>query len=317
MEPIPTYSIVIPTYNRADYVVEAVESALAQTTGDLEVIVVDDGSQDTTAVALKPYAGRIRYLFQQNRGMAAARNRGISEARGEFVGLLDSDDRWDPELLADVRAIFDAHPETGAIFMAEREMDRQGSVRPRVFSKRTPGLFFTPAGMIGRDTRVGSGRPPVARRSVFKIHGSYDEGLCGAWDSDLWIRCAFDVPMAVLREPRVLRRIHASNYSSDQVKDARAWLIILERVKANHPEFSRQHPWVYRRAVGKNHLRLGRELLALSPQDRSALPAARRELTQALRVFPFFGRCWIYLCWSLLGPSTYAAWRKRQLSLRG
>jgi len=280
------------------------------------VIVVDDGSQDNTAEALRPYAGRIRYLRQENRGMAAARNRGIAEARGEFVGLLDSDDRWDPELLAGVREIFDAHPEIGVIFIAEREMDGRGNVRPRVFSKRTPGLFFTPAGMIGRDTRVGSGRPPVARRSIFEMHGTYDEGLCGAWDCDLWIRYSFDVPMAVLREPRVLRRVHEGNYSSDQVKDARAWLIILERVKTHHPEFVRQHPWVYRRAVGKNHLRLGRELLALSAQDPSALSEARRELIDALLVFPFFGRGWTYLGWSLLAPSTYAAWRKHQLSRR-
>ena len=160
MESSPTYSVVIPTYNRSHYVVEAVESALAQTTGDLEVIVVDDGSQDGTVDALSPYMDRIRYLFQENRGMAAARNRGIDEARGEFVGLLDSDDRWEPELLADVREIFDNHPETGAVFLAEREMDHRGNLCPRVFSKRTPGLFFTPEGMIGRDTRVGSGRPP-------------------------------------------------------------------------------------------------------------------------------------------------------------
>ena len=77
-----------------------------------------------------------------------------------------------------------------------------------------------------------------------------------------------------------------------------------------------QNRRIYRRALGKNYLRLGRELLALCKQDPSALSEARRELIRSLSIYPFFGRCWIYLAWSLLGPATYGAWRKRQRSRR-
>ncbi len=312
----PLFSVVIPTYNRARYVAEAVQSVLDQTQPGVEVIVVDDGSQDNTADVLRQFGDRISYIQQENRGMAAARNRGIDEARGEYVGLLDSDDLWQPALLERVKEVFDEHPEAGAVFLAEQEFDCRGNIDPRVHSKRTPGKFFTPAGMIGRDTGVGSGRPPVVRRRIFDLHGTYDESLCGAWDCEIWIRYSFDVPMALLEEPLVLRRVHDDNYSSDQVKDSRAWLAILERVAERHPEFPAQHPRVYRRTLGKNHLRLGRELLARSAVEPELRREARRHLWSSIRTYPWFGRAWSYLAWSYLTPESYALWRRYQLSRR-
>ncbi len=95
----PLVSVVIPTYNRAQMVSEAVRSVLEQTFGDLEVIVVDDGSTDGTREALKPHADKIRYLRQENSGVSAARNRGIAEARGSLIAFLDSDDLWLPAKL--------------------------------------------------------------------------------------------------------------------------------------------------------------------------------------------------------------------------
>src|SRR5277367_6259308 len=94
----PKVSVVIPTYNRADKVRKSVESVLAQSFTDLEVIVVDDGSSDETEQTLKQAFGdRIRYYFQTNQGASVARNRGIEEARGEWIAFLDSDDLWEKE----------------------------------------------------------------------------------------------------------------------------------------------------------------------------------------------------------------------------
>src|SRR5260370_1335559 len=91
----PRVSVVIPTYNRSDKVGKGIDSVLAQTFRDLEVIVVDDGSSDETGkVLLEAYGDRIRYYFQNNQGASAARNRGIAEARGELIAFLDSDDLW-------------------------------------------------------------------------------------------------------------------------------------------------------------------------------------------------------------------------------
>jgi glycosyltransferase involved in cell wall biosynthesis len=96
----PKVSVVIPTYNRAEKVRKGVESVLAQSFTDLEVIVVDDGSSDDTGQSLKyEFGDRIRYYFQPNQGVSTARNKGIEEARGEWIAFLDSDDLWEKEKL--------------------------------------------------------------------------------------------------------------------------------------------------------------------------------------------------------------------------
>src|SRR5262245_23003010 len=95
----PLISVIIPTYNSARFVIDAVESALAQSYPSLEVIVVDDGSSDDTQERLGPWEGRIKYFYQPNSGPAKARNRGIKEARGDLIAFLDADDQWLPEKL--------------------------------------------------------------------------------------------------------------------------------------------------------------------------------------------------------------------------
>src|SRR5690242_13806787 len=97
--PDPLISVVIPTFNRARCVANAVDSVLVQTFKDCEVIVVDDGSTDATAEVLKGYGNRVRVIQQSNRGVSAARNAGIRSARGEWIAFLDSDDIWNPDKL--------------------------------------------------------------------------------------------------------------------------------------------------------------------------------------------------------------------------
>lgn len=92
-------SILIPTYNRASYVVKAIDSVIAQTYKYFEIIVVDDGSTDSTSEQLIRYAEQIRYIYQPNRGKSAALNTGFREAKGDWIAFLDSDDRWLPEKL--------------------------------------------------------------------------------------------------------------------------------------------------------------------------------------------------------------------------
>jgi glycosyltransferase involved in cell wall biosynthesis len=93
-------SVIIPTYNRSKYVTKAIDSVMAQTYKDYEIIVVDDGSTDNTREVLKPYMGRIHYIYQDNAGVSAARNKGIRAAKGEWIAFLDSDDRWHVEKLS-------------------------------------------------------------------------------------------------------------------------------------------------------------------------------------------------------------------------
>src|SRR3954465_5283675 len=97
--PAPVVSIVMATYNFERFLARAIESALAQDypAESLDIVVIDDGSTDDTAEAIRPYLDHLRYIWQPNAGLSAATNRGVEEARGEFIGLLDADDMWLPD----------------------------------------------------------------------------------------------------------------------------------------------------------------------------------------------------------------------------
>ena len=111
-------SVVIPTYNRADCLVQTLSSVFGQTHTELEILLVDDGSTDGTRALIERHWGndsRLRYLFQSNRGVSAARNYGMREARGAYLALLDSDDAWMPWKLEAQLACLAAFPEAGMI----------------------------------------------------------------------------------------------------------------------------------------------------------------------------------------------------------
>src|ERR1700685_4717246 len=138
----PKVSVVIPTYNRAAKVPGAIESVLAQTVGDLEVIVVDDGSSDATGKSLAEMFGdRIRYYAQRNQGVSVARNKGIAEARGEWIAFLDSDDRWEKEKLeGKFKALDQFGPQCGACYTDTRLLDNRKTGRLFRRARRGSGI---------------------------------------------------------------------------------------------------------------------------------------------------------------------------------
>src|SRR5690242_71279 len=111
----PEVTVVIPSYNGARYLGEAIESVLAQTHPSVETIVVDDGSVDGTTALVSSYGDRVRGIRQENRGLAAARNSGIRAAAGTYVAFLDHDDRYLPEKTARQVAVFEARPDVGLV----------------------------------------------------------------------------------------------------------------------------------------------------------------------------------------------------------
>lgn len=124
----PLVSIVIPTYNSAEFLIQALNSVLNQTYANYEIIVVDDGSIDNTSQAIEPYRSQIRYIYQENQGVAAARNRGISLAIGDFIAFLDADDLFLPQKLQQQVAIFAAQPDLGMVISGWHLTDAQGEI---------------------------------------------------------------------------------------------------------------------------------------------------------------------------------------------
>lgn len=122
----PRVSVVIPTYNCERYLAQAVESVLSQNDCDYELLVIDDGSTDNTRSVLEPYSDRLGYIYQENQGVAAARNHGIKLAKGEFIAFLDSDDYFLSDKLAAQVARFDAEPNLGIVHSGWVRVDTDG-----------------------------------------------------------------------------------------------------------------------------------------------------------------------------------------------
>lgn len=183
-------SVIMPAYNVEAFVGDALLSALAQTAGDLEVIVVDDGSTDGTASAVAEIArqdARVRLLQQRNRGLAGARNTALAAARGDMFALLDSDDLWEPEFLAEQLAILDRRPDvdivTGNGLYLGGPADGQPA-RPYPDSRPEPDL----ASIITDERAVFI--MSVFRRRVYDTIGSFDETMRTNEDYDFWLRAA-------------------------------------------------------------------------------------------------------------------------------
>ena len=308
-------AVVIPTYDRADFLTTAIDSALAQSHPPDEIVVVDDGSTDDTASVLAHYGDRIRVVRQDNAGQAAARNRGVAEVRSDWVAFLDSDDSWEPAALQRLLGAADEFPAAGLIAMRAMAMRADGSLTRRIQGKKSPGPFFTTRSILLKDG--GGILTPMVKRSLFVELGGFDATLRSAEDVDLWLRLSFRTTLVGVPDALLLRRVHDTNLSSDRAVDARSWLLILDKLAREHPEFVRDNPWPFRRALGKEKLRLGRELLATSGGAPSRLAEARAALRGSIATFPFFGRAWIYLFWSLVAPGTYAAFRRYERRAKG
>ena len=123
---VPRVSVIIATYNNAHYILEAIASIFNQTYTSYEIIVIDDGSTDNTRQVLEPYLDKIRYLYQENKGVSHARNLGLEMARGEFISFLDADDFFLPDKLAKQVAVFDAHPSLGIVHSGWRLVNEKG-----------------------------------------------------------------------------------------------------------------------------------------------------------------------------------------------
>src|SRR5690606_29636154 len=130
---MPLFSVVIPVYNRANLIKGTLDSVFAQTERDYEVIVVDDGSTDATADVVKSYGDCVRYVYQENAGPGAARNRGIQQSTGQYVVFFDSDDRWFPWTLETYRVAIETHGYPsflGGAILYFSEVDELAKVKP-------------------------------------------------------------------------------------------------------------------------------------------------------------------------------------------
>jgi glycosyltransferase involved in cell wall biosynthesis len=234
-------SVVIPTYNSAPFVVQALESALAQTVPPAEVIVVDDGSTDDTAARVGAFGRRVTYVRQVNQGVSAARNHGIHLSGQEFVGFLDADDVWHPLKLRLQMELFEREPELALV--GTRTFDWPATQFPVV----DPALTY-PLSRVGWPDLVVKNRlatsSVVARRATLVQAGLFDPALQGPEDRDLWLRVAEAARVANLEAPLMGYRDVPGSVSK-QVERCRAGMLRILRKQDERERWGGQ--WLLRR----------------------------------------------------------------------
>jgi glycosyltransferase involved in cell wall biosynthesis len=258
-------SVVIPTYNSGPLVVEAVESVLAQTRPAAEVIVVDDGSTDDTAERLARFGDRVRYVRQENRGVAAARNRGVAEATGDWVAFLDADDVWHPRKLAVQTALLARRPDIG--MLGTQVYDWPGphpDVMAGGHAEHVREVRL--ADLVVRNSLVTS--TIVARADTLREAGPFDPGLHGPEDHDLWIRVAQRAKVANLSVSLAGYRLTTpGSLSKDAARMEAGMRAILNKVEAagvfRGRPLLRRKAWGYcRSSWGYLHARAGHRAAA-------------------------------------------------------
>jgi glycosyltransferase involved in cell wall biosynthesis len=199
---VPLVSVIIPTYNRAALVTEAVASVEAQTFRDFEILVVDDGSTDGTskALALRESA---RVLRRPNRGgVAVARNLGAAAARGEWLAFLDSDDLWLPSKLARQMAYLEERPGLLLCQTDETWVRRGVRVNKPVSHRKLAGEIF----LASLERCMVSPSAVILHQRLLSDHGGFDEDLPAAEDYDLWLRLTWRYEVGLVDEPLVIKR---------------------------------------------------------------------------------------------------------------
>lgn len=245
----PRVSVVIPAYNAGAFIAETLDSVLAQTYQDFEIIIADDGSMDDTGEKVKPFFSdpRVQYAWGENGGVAHARNRGMTLARGEFIAFLDADDLWPKDKLEKQIAIMESHPEVGLLCGDTTQFDEDGIWCKSWFAEKglDPAFFGTEVvvpdafGKLLDVCFVSMGTVLLRKEAVDEV-GDFDEAFRCVEDLDLYLRIARRRAIAWSPEVWVLRRCHASNISGNPAVLLANGIRVREKLIGIVPEGSRE-----------------------------------------------------------------------------
>jgi glycosyltransferase involved in cell wall biosynthesis len=295
---MPKVSVIVPTHNYGRFLPASVGSALRQTSCDLEVIIVDDGSTDETPSVIQQLAtdARIRAIRSPNReGPAAARNRGLACARADYVAMLDADDWWCSDKLAAQVGFLDAHREVGFVHSLAAQVGRQGELlypMPWLKGGRvSPAICSAPASgsalvslLLNNSVATSS---VLARRALVQAVGGFAENLPVCEDWDLWLRLAARMEVGCVSEWSVYIRRHGANTHLDVARMVRSSLQVLEEVPRKVVPWEQIGIDYHARAIANVHRRA-----AAACYEAGAFGAAGRHLLYATICDPRHAQAW-------------------------
>jgi glycosyltransferase involved in cell wall biosynthesis len=278
-------SVVVPCYNQAHFLGEAIESVLAQSYSHLEILVVDDGSTDNTSEVAARYSG-VRCIRQYNQGLSTARNSGIRESKGAYLVFLDADDRLLPSAIETNLECLEAHPECAFVSGRYRNITVEGTPFPELpspYCVRSDHYIE-----LLRGNYIEMHATVMYRRSVFGSVGGFDTSLKACEDYDICLRIARDFPVHCHGKIVAEYRRHATNMSRDYALMLKASLatlrsqrIYISRRDKRYEEAYKAGMRGFRRAYG---VLLAREVLA--HVQKREWKRAMRQLLVLLRYYP-------------------------------
>jgi glycosyltransferase involved in cell wall biosynthesis len=292
----PKVSVIIPAFNCARYIADAIDSVLAQTYQDFEIIVVDDESTDGTGEVVRQYGDRVRCIRQKNRGPSGAKNTGIQAARGEYISTLDGDDLWMPDRLEKLTPLLDQQPELGFAYgdcyRIDETPDRiqprtafqiHGGARRGWVLERLVMVNFVPSQSV------------IIRRRALDAVGLFDESYRIGEDWDLWLRLAARYPVDFIPDVVAMRRQHMQNITnnSDVTMMSNA-VSILSHLKQREPEAVARIRRAHNRALARAHF-----LLGVARVNNGDSRRGRVEIARSLRYAPTHLKAygWWLLSW--------------------
>lgn len=237
-------SVVVPTYNRAELVVQCIRSLKACDVTRLEIIVVDDGSTDDTARVIASESD-VMYLRQNNSGPATARNLGIAHSHGRYVAFLDSDDQWLPGAATEIIRFLDANPDVDLVFCEAQMGNPRNGYGSWIEMAGERAFFELPCRHSDKNFRVLERGPffaqmlvrnavfigaTIMRREAFELAGGFDRELCGAADWELWLRMASQMTFAFCSEPLAIYLRHDDCMSNDNDHMVHDFYLALKKV---------------------------------------------------------------------------------------
>ncbi|OGB33428.1 MAG: hypothetical protein A3F78_22320 [Burkholderiales bacterium RIFCSPLOWO2_12_FULL_61_40] len=239
----PLVSVVMPAYNARPFIEESIASVLSQDYPSIELIVVDDGSSDGTTEAVARWGDRVKVIRQTNAGPAAARNRGIAQAQGEFLAFLDADDVWLPGKISLQVQYLQDHPEVGVVFgdFLHWHAQTDGSfLRPPTPPEPNPHCAIEPAqsGWIYTDLLLDSTIciiTAMVRRSVVQTVGGMDEALATGEDYDFWLRVSRQFRVHRSHCPLACYRLHAGGTTKVPRREDNEYKVLLRALSAYGP----------------------------------------------------------------------------------
>jgi len=298
-------AVVIPSYQHARWVGEAVESALAQTRPPDEVVVVDDGSTDGTLEVLRRFGSRIRVLENARGGIGSTYNLGVAAVKSDLVAFLESDDALEKSYLEETGDFLEGNRETHWVSTARLLIDASGAPTGEISRRRLHGAEFTFEGFLSSE--LGASSTPVVRRTALADVGLWSEESYAA-DTDMALRFSLTHRMGYLDRPLYRYRRHGKNASTSLLTSVRLNVPILERLlDPPHPALAGREAPVKKALAKMLGMQAALAMEAGAGAEREdVLPLLKR--AAALHPSPKHLRRLALV--SLFGPRAYGAWRR-------